>query len=247
MSMQIDSTILARRTAILNEMGVGPLWVRRDIVGEIVDDVAPAAEAAPIATIAPQRQAPVKTPAPSMKSAKPADDAAWDDGALQSGAVPVKTVLTFCTSLDVANTARYLFAARASSVQGSEELFANILSALGLRKESSEQGELAGLDDQLKRLTAQRPSALNAMGPAIALQLAGEGPDDAAAAGNDSARFESLRGRLHRAAGELPLLVTYDAAHLLRRPADKRGAWDDLCLLMHHLKRAQATDAADSK
>ena len=82
------------------------------------------------------------------------------------------------------------------------------------------------------------------MGPAIALELAGAA--ESAQAGDENDRFESLRGRLHRS-GDQPLLITYDAAHLLRRPADKRGAWDDLCLLMQHLKRPQAADAADSK
>jgi uracil-DNA glycosylase len=38
-----------------------------------------------------------------------------------------------------------------------------------------------------------------------------------------------LRGRVH-AWGELPLVVTYHPAYLLRSPADKAGAWDDLCL-----------------
>ena len=38
-----------------------------------------------------------------------------------------------------------------------------------------------------------------------------------------------LRGRVHRHAG-VPVVVTYHPAYLLRQPADKRKAWDDLCL-----------------
>ncbi len=38
-----------------------------------------------------------------------------------------------------------------------------------------------------------------------------------------------LRGRLHRWRG-VPLVVTYHPAYLLRQPADKAKAWDDLCL-----------------
>ncbi len=38
-----------------------------------------------------------------------------------------------------------------------------------------------------------------------------------------------LRGRVHEWRG-LPLVVTYHPAYLLRSPADKAGAWDDLCL-----------------
>jgi uracil-DNA glycosylase len=38
-----------------------------------------------------------------------------------------------------------------------------------------------------------------------------------------------LRGRVHRYQG-VPLVVTYHPAYLLRNPADKSKAWDDLCL-----------------
>jgi uracil-DNA glycosylase len=38
-----------------------------------------------------------------------------------------------------------------------------------------------------------------------------------------------LRGRVHAYQG-VPLVVTYHPAYLLRNPADKARAWDDLCL-----------------
>lgn len=38
-----------------------------------------------------------------------------------------------------------------------------------------------------------------------------------------------LRGSLHHL-GEIPLVVTYHPAYLLRSPTQKRKAWDDLCL-----------------
>jgi DNA polymerase len=38
-----------------------------------------------------------------------------------------------------------------------------------------------------------------------------------------------LRGRVHEYQG-VPLVVTYHPAYLLRQPADKAKAWDDLCL-----------------
>ncbi|WP_234267516.1 uracil-DNA glycosylase [Hydrogenophaga sp. NFH-34] len=40
-----------------------------------------------------------------------------------------------------------------------------------------------------------------------------------------------LRGRVHRYEG-VPVIVTYHPAYLLRTPADKRKAWEDLCLAM---------------
>ncbi|WP_415840372.1 uracil-DNA glycosylase, partial [Roseateles saccharophilus] len=44
-----------------------------------------------------------------------------------------------------------------------------------------------------------------------------------------------LRGRVH-SWRELPLVVTYHPAYLLRSPADKAGAWDDLCLARRTLQ-----------
>ena len=43
--------------------------------------------------------------------------------------------------------------------------------------------------------------------------------------------FGRLRGRVHALHG-VKTVVTYDAAYLLRTPADKPKAWDDLCLAM---------------
>lgn len=40
-----------------------------------------------------------------------------------------------------------------------------------------------------------------------------------------------LRGRAH-ALGEIPLVVTYHPAYLLRSPSQKKKAWSDLCLAM---------------
>ena len=40
-----------------------------------------------------------------------------------------------------------------------------------------------------------------------------------------------LRGRVHRyGPGEIPLVVTYHPAYLMRSPGQKRKAWEDLCL-----------------
>ncbi|MBA2723767.1 MAG: uracil-DNA glycosylase, partial [Methylibium sp.] len=48
-----------------------------------------------------------------------------------------------------------------------------------------------------------------------------------------------LRGRLHAYEG-VPLVVTYHPAYLLRNPADKARAWDDLCLARSALRVAEA-------
>lgn len=48
-----------------------------------------------------------------------------------------------------------------------------------------------------------------------------------------------LRGRVHEVQG-IPLVVTYHPAYLLRNPADKALAWDDLCLAREVLARTPA-------
>ena len=45
-----------------------------------------------------------------------------------------------------------------------------------------------------------------------------------------------LRGRVHRYEG-VPVVVTYHPAYLLRTPADKAKAWEDLCLAMETVER----------
>ncbi|MGF1547029.1 MAG: uracil-DNA glycosylase [Thiotrichales bacterium] len=46
-----------------------------------------------------------------------------------------------------------------------------------------------------------------------------------------------LRGKVHRLPGfDLPLVVTYHPAYLLRRPDEKRKAWDDLKLALEVLR-----------
>lgn len=56
-----------------------------------------------------------------------------------------------------------------------------------------------------------------------------------------------LRGRVHpmpTAHGEVPVVVTYHPAYLLRQPQDKRKAWDDLCLAARVARDASAQSPA---
>jgi DNA polymerase len=53
-----------------------------------------------------------------------------------------------------------------------------------------------------------------------------------------------LRGRVHEVQG-VPVVVTYHPAYLLRNPADKALAWDDLCLARElQARRAAARSVA---
>ncbi len=240
MTIQFEPSALAHRINVLDEIGVGPLWLRLDAA---LGAQAPAALAAlpdeQVAVLpapAPVLAVPSTVPstAPPLRKDSAGSDVAWhDDGPASASAVapPIKTTLTLCSksaadagAAGVAKATRYLFIARATSVEGAEELFDNILLALGMQKDAQTQGVLSALTAQI---ASHKPSVLVLMDPAVALQLTGDA----------GATFESLRGRIHRV-GDIPALVTYAAAHLLRNLADKRKVWDDLCMLM-------ALDVAD--
>ncbi|MFG6432620.1 uracil-DNA glycosylase [Roseateles sp. LYH14W] len=84
---------------------------------------------------------------------------------------------------------------------------------------------------------APQPAELDACEAVLARQVALLQPRLVLALGMQAARrltglaepLGKLRGRVHAWRG-LPLVVTYHPAYLLRSPADKAGAWDDLCL-----------------
>jgi DNA polymerase len=63
-----------------------------------------------------------------------------------------------------------------------------------------------------------QPRLVLAMGPLAARRLTGLAEP-----------LGRLRGRVHLWR-DLPVIVTYHPGYLLRSPADKAGAWDDLCL-----------------
>jgi uracil-DNA glycosylase family 4 len=79
---------------------------------------------------------------------------------------------------------------------------------------------------------ASLPEALHAL-------VAGAQPDVVLVMGRLAAQallqssepFGKLRGQVHGLHGAKTVL-TYDATYLLRNPADKAKAWDDLCLAM---------------
>ena len=84
---------------------------------------------------------------------------------------------------------------------------------------------------------APQPSELDACETVLARQVELLAPRVVLAMGLQAARrltgraepLGRLRGRVHHWRG-LPVVVTYHPAYLLRSPADKAGAWDDLCL-----------------
>lgn len=69
-----------------------------------------------------------------------------------------------------------------------------------------------------RQIAAVKPKVLVALGRVAAQNLL-----------DTDATLASLRGQVLSYQG-IPLIVTYHPAYLLQRPADKRHAWDDLCL-----------------
>jgi DNA polymerase len=78
------------------------------------------------------------------------------------------------------------------------------------------------LDRQIELI---KPSIIIALGKSAATTLL-----------NVDATIASLRGRLHRYR-DVPLLVTYHPAYLLRNLPDKAKAWEDLCLARATMQR----------
>lgn len=82
-------------------------------------------------------------------------------------------------------------------------------------------GSLAEMEAALSALVARvQPDVLLVMGRLAAQALLAS-----------HAPFGKLRGQVHDLHGA-KAVVTYDATYLLRSPADKAKAWDDLCLAM---------------
>ena len=96
---------------------------------------------------------------------------------------------------------------------------ANALKCRPPRNRNPTPDELATCQPFLQRQVALvKPRVILAMGRFAVQSLLGS-----------DAPIGKLRGQVHRWHG-VPLVVTYHPAYLLRQPADKAKAWDDLCL-----------------
>jgi DNA polymerase len=103
---------------------------------------------------------------------------------------------------------------------------ANTLKCRPPRNRNPEPDELARCSAYLHRQIALvRPRLLLAMGRFAVQSLL-----------DSSDPIGRLRGRLHRWR-DVPVVVTYHPAYLLRNPADKARAWADLCLAASQLQR----------
>lgn len=75
-----------------------------------------------------------------------------------------------------------------------------------------------------QKINNLKPALILALGEAVGKQLQ-----------DSDFVMETFRGKIHVFQG-VPLIVTYDLAHLTQHPTDKRNAYSDLCLAVETLR-----------
>ncbi|MCI0666895.1 MAG: uracil-DNA glycosylase [Methylococcaceae bacterium] len=110
---------------------------------------------------------------------------------------------------------------RALGLRREEVFIANILKCRPPNNRDPKPGEVEACEGFLKQQVAMvKPKIILAAGRIAAQNLL-----------KTDAPIGQLRGRVHRY-GEIPLVVVYHPAYLLRSPLEKRKAWEDLQLAM---------------
>lgn len=108
--------------------------------------------------------------------------------------------------------------------RGTNVYIANIVKCRPPNNRAPEPNEVATCLPYLKRQIALiKPKLIVALGKTAATSLLGK-----------EATLGSMRGTLHHFDGT-PLLVTYHPAYLLRSPAEKAKAWQDLCMAVKQM------------
>jgi len=127
------------------------------------------------------------------------------------------------------NMLRAVQLTRAEADAAHQVFIVNTLKCRPPRNRNPEPQELAACEPFLVRqIELVRPRIILAMGRFAVQSLL-----------RSSEPIGRLRGRVHRYQG-VPLVVTYHPAYLLRNPADKARAWDDLCLATNTAEAAAA-------
>ena len=141
-------------------------------------------------------------------------------------------------------------------VGDSGRLLDNMLCALGLTRDEAPPERQVFIANTLKcRPPHNRnpePAETAQCAPYLQRQIALVAPRIVLAMGRFAAQalldssepVGKLRGRIHRVKSlhGVPVVVTYHPAYLLRAPADKARAWDDLCLAATALEESPARD-----
>ncbi|AAU91707.1 phage SPO1 DNA polymerase-related protein [Methylococcus capsulatus str. Bath] len=122
---------------------------------------------------------------------------------------------------------------RAIGLKREEVYIANILKCRPPRNRDPKPEEAAACESYLKRQIALiRPRIILAAGRIAAQNLL-----------KSTETIGKLRGRVHRYEN-IPLVITYHPAYLLRAPLEKRKAWQDLLLAVETLNRSPVTPSS---
>ena len=236
---------------LLRELNLYPLWVRRG--APVAEAVAPApAPAAPVVET-PAAPAPIADTVPRTAQIEPAAD--WGTLKRQVRDCTACKLRAGCTQTVFGvgdQSADWLFVGEGpgadEDAQGEPfvgqagKLLDNMLLSIGLKRghkvyianvvkcrppnnRTPEPDEIATCLPYLYRQIALiQPKLVVALGKTAATALLGR-----------EAPLGSLRGTLHDFHGT-PLIVTYHPAYLLRSPAEKAKAWQDLCFALQQMK-----------
>jgi uracil-DNA glycosylase len=247
------STIPGRRSAFLKEIGVGPLWQRRAVAAAEIDNGAIAFG---------QEVPPAAAAVPVVVDVEPIGEMDWPQlqaavaGCTRCDLCRNRTHAVFGVG---DQRAKWLFIGEGPGrredavgepfVGPSGKLLDNMLLAMGLargnnvyianivkcRPADSDGNDRAPTPDEVaacrpyleRQIALIQPTVIVALGKTAALSLLRRDPETP---------VSSLRGTVHHYAvaqqPDIPLVVTYHPAYLLRRLADKSKAWADLCLAM---------------
>jgi DNA polymerase len=261
-----------RRAAVLQELGIGPVWLRR---------TRPAMVAADAAVPVVRQEAPVAAVPPTPVSPPASADSAWDAPTQPAVALAIapnhsdaeiaamswtqlQDAVSTCTRCGLCRSrtravfgsgdekAHWLFVGegpgRAEDQQGTPfvgpagKLLDNMLQAMRQRRgennfitnvvkcrptDSDGKDRAPSLDESAacrpyldRQIALLKPAIVVALGKVAALALLHADPKTPVGA---------LRGVVHRY-GNVPLVVTYHPAYLLRKPLDKSKSWRDMCL-----------------
>ena len=248
---------MTTRSRVLDELGLGPEWVRRDRA--VVSSAG-----APLLSVADAGDHVVP-------GAAVADPDERTESILRMDWAQLKASVAGCTACDLSRTrnrtvvgvgdeaANWLFVGEApgadEDAQGEPfvgqagRLLDNMLAAIGLargadvyianivkcrppgnRNPDAVEASCCGpyLQRQIELL---RPRLIVALGKIAAANLLGR-----------ESTIAALRGQVHSYRG-IPLIVTYHPSYLLRSLADKALAWEDLCFAVETMRRLTAAGA----
>lgn len=236
---------------VLREMNLYPLWVRKDVPvqsEQLPVDIPQAIEAQPVADVVP-----VETVRHVETNIHPVSD--WSGLKAQVKDCTACKLRAGCTQTVFGvgdEDADWLFVGEGPGADEDErgepfvgqagKLLDNMLASIKLKRgdnvyianivkcrppnnRTPEADEVATCLPYLKQQIALiKPKLIVALGKTAATALLGK-----------EATLGSMRGTFHDFQG-IPLLVTYHPAYLLRSPAEKAKAWQDLCMAVGRMK-----------